>query len=246
LSLDVPRLKSEYKKLQELEADSELIKVKPKKFVAEDAPIEYEIEYFCKGLCKDHKSGKVYVSDPQVNGRPHILSIVLPAEFPIFGPKLIFKTGIFHPNINDPTAPSKNFQRIPPGHVCYAAWRPERNLRSLVLEVGEMIQYKRYGMLEKNRFDILPTPICEEALKYLKKNLLNMPIDPRKLTNKIKIELEEPQEPGIEILDIGEEEGPRVIEMKTIKSETKEIKHSKGPSIIEAIDTSDESNKEER
>lgn len=229
--MDLPRLRFEYKKLRELDADSDLIRVKPRRFVDEDTPVEYEVHYYCLSLYKDHKQKKILVADAKSDNNPHIMSIVLPAEYPAFRPELTFKTRIFHPNINDPTAPPENFESIRPGAVCVAAWKPSRSLRSIALEVGEMIQYKRYGMLEEGKFDILPTPVCKEALKHLQKNLDKMPIDSRNLTEKLKIELEEKieLEPEVEIVRIGDK-GTGTVETGRLEE----------PTITEIVDILEE------
>lgn len=257
MSLDLPRLKLEYEKLKELNENSDLVEIKPKNFVVENAPIEYEIEYFCLGLYKDHKSKKIHILDPRINNDPHIMLIVLPAEFPAFQPELIFKSKIFHPNINDPTAPVINFESFRPGHVCYAAWKPGRSLQGLVLEIGEMIQFKRLGILERGKFDTLPTPICREALRYLKLSLqdrfkllaegtsisfANIPLDNRSLTKKVEKILQAELGQENKIIEIIEEKEQEDSKLKKIVTESNEPEPKK-PEIIEITDVSEENDK---
>ena len=65
MSLNLSRLMFEHKLLQDLDIDSDFITVKPKKFVSRDAPTEYEIDYTCKGLYKDHNTNEIKIADPQ-------------------------------------------------------------------------------------------------------------------------------------------------------------------------------------
>jgi len=201
--LDIDRLKSEYQLLEALETNSDLIKIHPHGFSQPGVPVGYLVEYYCKGLRKDYRTGRTFVTDPIETRDPHVLLIHLPAEFPVFGPQLRMQTPIFHPNIVDPSAHSENFKKFPPGHVCYARWAPSRSLRDLVLEVGEMLQYKRHGYQKSEGVVdyLFPVPVCNEALDWVKANLSRLPLDSRNLGRFADIAIEESATEEIEIVD---------------------------------------------
>lgn len=191
--LDTARLKGEYEELEKLATTSDLIKIEPRDFAQPAAPVGYLVRYYCKALTKNHSTGKISTVDPSETKKPHVLWIHLPAEFPIFGPELRMQTPVFHPNIVDPTASDENFKRFPPGHVCIAKWAPSRSLRDIVLEVGEMLQYKRHGYQKREGLVddyLFPVPVCNEAFKWLKENISNVPIDHRNLATFADIKID--------------------------------------------------------
>lgn len=215
--MDLPRLKREYELLEELDAASDLISIEANKFVAPNAPTHYIVKYKVKGLRKDHRTGKIYVYDPIIDGGYHVVEIKIPSLFPHLPPDIRFLTPIFHPNIVDPGAPPENFQKARRGHICLAQWRPSRSLKEIVLEIGEMIQLKRHGVGPNGTsfIDIMwGTPVCEEAAEWIRKNIHKLPIDDRPLVKSLTMVPVEIEISDIEIeIKIDEESKEDVIEI---------------------------------
>jgi hypothetical protein len=205
---DTVRLKNEWKLLRELNESSDLVKVIPTESFG-SVPIKYTVEYYCRGLTKNHRRGTVQVYDPTTGGKPHILRLEPTNEYPDVRPVFEMATPIFHPNINDvPPAPKENFERFGPGFICIfrGVWPgPRIFLRDIVLIVGEMIQLKRHGLGRAN--DLLPTPICREAAKWIEQNKQAIPVDTRPISGRIAISKD-----MIEFLD--EEEGMSVVDIE--------------------------------
>lgn len=178
-------LQSEYEDMMDFNTKCNLIEFEPTSLYAGNAASAWIVKYYCKGVRKNHATGVVSVYDPERSGSPHILSISIPAEYPLFPPVLRMTTPIFHPNINDvPPAPENKIKGWPHGHVCINVWKAETPLELVVLKVGEMIEYKRHGYMQdvdKQIVEYLPTSVCKEALDWLKSNSHRIPVDDRSL-----------------------------------------------------------------
>ena len=204
MSISTSRLKSEYSAVLDLNSRSSLISAEASRFLKLDVPSEYLVHYSCKGLYKDHSS------DELLESTKHSISISIPPDFPVTPPELLFLTPIFHPNINDPSAPKENFVRFPRGWICMGSWKPARSIPDLIIEVGEMIQQKWSGVqteisddMNPDGFvDIIPTPICKEAKKWIIENKSKIPIDDRPLIEgKTDVELISDIDVDIDFID---------------------------------------------
>jgi ubiquitin-protein ligase len=147
------RLRLDLKLLEKLARESSLISFE----AAGDPPERYIVRYRCKGLGSAHP-GDV-VSD-------HKVEITLGAQYPSRPPLLVWKTRIFHPNI------------VPP-YVCVLgeAWKAKKTLDELVVQLGEMIQYKNYNVHD---------PLDEAAANWASQNPRPFPVDNRPLRDRVR------------------------------------------------------------
>lgn len=121
------RLKADWQKIRELDRRSNLIHVES---TAGSPPEKYVILYTCKGISKLSKNQY----KPVYSSR-HRIEIVLPADYPFSRsgnmPLARYIEGsAWHPNI------------YADGTICFGKWHVGRSLDELVLEIGEIIQYK--------------------------------------------------------------------------------------------------------
>jgi ubiquitin-protein ligase/uncharacterized ubiquitin-like protein YukD len=121
------RLKADWQKIEELDRRSSLIHVES---TSGSPPETYVILYTCKGISKLSKKKRkpIYSSE-------HRIRITLPADYPFAQsgnmPVARYIGGsAWHPNI------------YADGTICYGKWHVGRSLDELVLEIGEIIQYK--------------------------------------------------------------------------------------------------------
>jgi ubiquitin-protein ligase len=123
------RLRADYQLVQELAARSDLIKVQAKPVSAGFLPERYIITYLCKSITKVDRKG-----EPVMACR-HQVEIYLHTQYPQRWPGLTWMTPIWHPNINHQN-----------GSVCIDAawWAASRSLDTLVIMMGEMLQYKNF------------------------------------------------------------------------------------------------------
>jgi ubiquitin-protein ligase len=123
------RLKGDLKRMEELVAQSDLIRFKTKTQRPGLPPEEYIVTYKCRGVVGVLKNGK-----PKI-GSTHKVEIYLHNQYPQRWPGMKWLTPIWHPNINHLN-----------GSVCVDAawWTASRSLDRLVIMLGEMVQYKNF------------------------------------------------------------------------------------------------------
>jgi ubiquitin-protein ligase len=125
------RLREEFDKLRKLESRSKFIKVATPDLMQGYPPEKYIITYTCMGIARIDDRGN------PVKTEHHQVEMLLPFEFPNREPNLRWLTPIWHPNI----------EHEEPNHVCtnnIQSWFKTKSLDFLVIEMGEMVQYKRY------------------------------------------------------------------------------------------------------
>jgi ubiquitin-protein ligase len=140
------RLKLDLKRMEKLAQESSLISFEAKG----DPPEQYSIYYRCTGL-----------RSPGVPQNNHAVVISLGAQYPVRPPAIVWQTPIFHPNIKPPYA-----------CVLGEAWKARKFLDELVLQLGEMIQYKSYNVHD---------PLDPEAAAWARDNPRPFPVDDREL-----------------------------------------------------------------
>jgi ubiquitin-protein ligase len=147
------RLTADYEALRDLAHRSDLIAIVPHG----DPPERYTIRYTCAGLVRDGAG-----DEPRVISE-HEMEIYLHRDYPRRPPQIVWRTGIFHPNI-------LSYERN--GTVCIGAWFPSQSLADLVVRIGAMVQYKEYNT--QDALDI-------EAAVWAQRNRDRLPIDKRPL-----------------------------------------------------------------
>ena len=116
-------------------------------------PHTYIITYSIKGLIK-------LPGNPQPSiSAHHQVRIYLHNDYPRLPPRLTWLTDIFHPNI---LPPRRN------GGVCLGGWSPAFTLDQLVLNIGEMIQYKNYCTSDW---------LNDNAAVWTRQNKTTLPVD---------------------------------------------------------------------
>lgn len=145
------RLKLDLERMQKLVRESSLISFD----VRGNLPEQYMVRYRCTGL--GSKQGD------EIN--EHRVHITLGIDYPERPPTILWQTPIFHPNIKPP-------------YVCILgeAWKPKKLLDELVLQMGEMIQYKNYNVHD---------PLDRDAAEWVRKNPRSFPVDHRELRDRL-------------------------------------------------------------
>jgi ubiquitin-protein ligase len=171
------RLAADYKLMEELASQSDLIS-----FTANSArkglpPERYVVTYACKGIQSVDRQG-----NPRF-GHRHQVEIYLHNQYPHRWPGMKWLTPIWHPNINHIN-----------GTVCIDAawWTASRSLDRLVIMIGEMVQYKNFHDDPKKP----PFPWDPEAARwsrsYRKKHKQAFPVDNRELLRPTRVKLDSP------------------------------------------------------
>jgi ubiquitin-protein ligase len=181
------RLVQERTRMEELCRQSGFITFEAKP----EPPDEYVVTFTCRGLV-----------DVDEVGEEHVAEIYLPAEFPFEPPQVRFLTPSFHPNIAAQIqmervqeqieellrlAPDdasrqriqediRNDKELFKARVCLDTlnynWSPSITLDRICIELGEMIQYKRYNPAH---------PLNQQAAFWAEVNRRRLPIDARSL-----------------------------------------------------------------
>ena len=168
------RLRSDYQRMQELAARSDLIEFQAKSARKGLPPERYIVTYKCKGITSVDKKG-----NPKF-GMNHQVEIYLHSQYPQRWPGMKWLTPIWHPNINHIN-----------GSVCVDAawWTASRALDRLVLMLGEMVQYKNYHDDPEKP----PFPWDVEAARwsreYRKKHPNVFPVDTQELLRPERVKL---------------------------------------------------------
>jgi hypothetical protein len=184
-------------------------------------PDDYLVTFRCGGLIAADRIGS-----------EHVVQIYLHAEFPRLPPEIYIMTPSFHPNIaalyqtasfqvriqrllaEAPDEKSRqqlsqeitSDERIYRSHVCLDAldrnWSPGLTLDLISLELGELIQYKRYNVDD---------PLNHDAADWTRQNREKLPIDKRSLLDLralhgIRILDESPGEAELTLHILNEEE----------------------------------------
>ena len=129
------RLIREHDNLMRLNERSQLIHVEPIEVQPGYPPESYLITYTCRGVAHIDDSGHPELSE--LHRVRMDLRGVSVHTFPEQEPHLKWLTPIWHPNIDSEE----------PHHVCVncvTSWFAPKSLDRLVLQLGEMIQYKDY------------------------------------------------------------------------------------------------------
>jgi ubiquitin-protein ligase len=187
MSIHEDRLRREHTYMEELRRASSLID-----FVARgNPPDDYLVTFHCHGMIAADRMGS-----------EHVAQIYLHAEFPRQPPQVTILTPSFHPNIAAAfqTAPFQarlqdllakapdeqarleiaqqvlSDERLFRCHVCLDTldrnWSPKITLDLITIELGELLQYKRYNVDD---------PLNHEAAEWTVCNRDRLPIDRRNL-----------------------------------------------------------------
>jgi ubiquitin-protein ligase len=165
------RLQADYERMKELDARSDLIKVKS---LGQIPPERYIVTYEVKSIVGKDRKG-----NPKMGNR-HQVEIYLHSEYPQRWPGLKWLTSIWHPNISHVN-----------GSVCIDAawWGASRSLDRLVIMMGEMLQYKNFHDDPKKP----PYPWDKEAAEwcraYRRTHPDIFPTDPRELLRPERVKL---------------------------------------------------------
>ncbi len=203
------RLAQELARMERLRQQSTLIDFAAKG----NPPDDYLVTYKCIGMVNASQKGN-----------EHIARIYLHAEYPRRPPEVSFLTPIFHPNIaaplqmapvqaqihqllgsaRDETERQKILQRVFGDEEMFKArvcldtldlnWSPAITLDIVCLELGEMIQYKRYNPGD---------PLNREAAEWARRHADLLPVDTRSLRDLEALE-------SIRILSVTPTEEPGV------------------------------------
>lgn len=144
------RLKKERLALEQLNAESDHVRVTPVDLVEGSEPERYRVAFSCRGI-----SGIDASRDP-IYSDYHEVLIVCDDFFPSDVPKLRWETPIWHPNI----------QHLEPKGVCVnkPEWLGGMGLVDLVRQMFEMVQYKNYHADADTR----PFPFDLDVAKWVR------------------------------------------------------------------------------
>lgn len=145
MNVRLRRLYSDYNKIIEDFKGHPYVIVEP---IYGNPPERYRIIYKLKGLKYDHITNR-----PKITNL-HEVEIYLHKDYPREKPKCEIKTPIFHPNFNEWICIGDN-------------WAPGESLSSIIIQIGDMIQYKNYNY--KNG-------INEMAARWASLNVHHFPI----------------------------------------------------------------------
>jgi ubiquitin-protein ligase len=168
------RLKADFQLIQEMAAQSDLIKVQTVDIRPGFPPEKYIVTFKCKSIVDVDRLGKPKYAEF------HQVEIYLHSQYPQRWPGLKWLTPIWHPNINHLN-----------GTVCIDAawWAASRSLDRLVIMMGEMLQYKNFHDDPTKP----PFPWDAEAARwsrsYREKNPGVFPLDKRELLRPERVKL---------------------------------------------------------
>jgi ubiquitin-protein ligase len=162
------RLDADARKIRALADQSDLIDVRAIGDAPGRPPEMWEATYRCKGIIGKN------ADDSPVYGEYHRVRIELGRDYPLAPPAFKWLTPILHPNI----------EGREPHRVCIdqTRWQAGRHLDSVILMMGEMVQYKNY-----HAEDTPPYPLDHDAAIWAKGAeragyfSKTRPVDPRPL-----------------------------------------------------------------
>jgi hypothetical protein len=151
-------LRSDWRALQALQAESSIIEFEPRDSFA-DAPEVYVLRFRGTGIWKPAGTADVLLRDE------HLVMVRLGANYPRMMPDLSWKSPIFHPNVSSS------------GFVCLGGygtfWAPSLRLDELCVMLWDMIRYENYDV---------NSPYNREAAFWAKtQRTYTLPLDPRPL-----------------------------------------------------------------
>jgi ubiquitin-protein ligase len=148
----VRRLTSDHERLQQLVAQSSLVRITETRG---SPPEQYILEMSCLGVERIRGSEPVFVDF-------HRVGIDLPAGYPTTKPRVLWLTTIYHPNIHET------------GQVCIGPWFAAKWLDELVFMLVEMAQYKNYDDDPTNVYNL-------DAANWARNNRGRLPVDRREI-----------------------------------------------------------------
>ena len=167
------RLAFDYDKMLTLSKQTDLISFELINHNSSLPPEHYKISYNIKSIVSINE-------DQSPNyGNHHIAEIKLPASYPAVPPICYMKTDVWHPNIRS----SGSYKgRICINNKAIGFWQ---TLDMLVIQIGEMLQYKNYHALHVSPFPEDPV-VAKWVREYAEPNGLvdsnkNVSIDDRLL-----------------------------------------------------------------
>ncbi len=144
----IRRLRSDFDRMTELKARSDLIDFEIFLHVAGIPPERYLVSFRCRGIAAVDQQRRPLYSEQ------HKVAIYLDASYPSTPPRMKWLTPIWHPNI----------EHKEPRRVCIdnTWWSPGRSLDHLVVMLGEMVQYKNY-----HADPVPPYPLDSEVASWV-------------------------------------------------------------------------------
>lgn len=145
------RLADEKRRLDEVNRDSDFVRVEPVDALPGRAPERFRVKFLCKGII-----GIDPDSQAPIYGNEHSVLMYCDQEFPSEVPRLRWESPIWHPNV----------QHIEPKNVCVnrAEWLGGSGLDDLCRQLFDMAQYRNYHA-DASR---LPYPLDQEVAKWVR------------------------------------------------------------------------------
>lgn len=199
------RLLHDYESMERLKAESSLIDFEAKG----SPPEEYLVLFKCKGLVDEGVVGEEHLVWIYLHAEYPRKPPIVRWKTPIFHPNVSppKEIDIKHPVTGEPMKPEEilgimdrlglerpeRITDLTDGRVCLDIldlnWTATVTLDRLCLELGEMIQYKKFN---------LDDPLDHEAAEWAEENMDEFPIDDRELLD-FRIELGEEEKEDIDI-----------------------------------------------
>ncbi|MBZ5681008.1 MAG: hypothetical protein LAO24_12965 [Acidobacteriia bacterium] len=145
------RLADEKRRLDEVNRDSDFVRVEPVDVLPGRAPERFRVKFLCKGIV-----GIDPVSQAPIYANEHSVLIYCDQEFPSEVPRLRWESPIWHPNV----------QHAEPKNVCVnkAEWLGGTGLEDLCRQLFDMAQYRNYHA-DSSR---LPYPLDQEVANWVR------------------------------------------------------------------------------
>ena len=148
------RLQNDYEDMRKLADSSSMLSFTTSGI----PPVHYEVRARCIGLLK--------LADRIVETTIHEFDLDLGTSYPLVPPAVIWRTPIFHPNINPP-------------HVCTGnTWYAAMSLANYCIELCRLVQYQSF-----NEYDPLNQDAGLWLWAMLRNENPNIPVDIRPITD---------------------------------------------------------------